>query len=450
MHVFSRVSAGAFAVAIALVLGVVGSASAATPADDVLTQTNELRHSVGQPPLLQDDALDAAAQEWANTLSISNLQHSTNEWREERIPGGWSTHGENIGAGYRTATDIMDGWINSPGHYQNLIRPSFTRLGVGYNRATNSWVQIFAGYESDTAGLIASQRIAGDDRYSTAVKVSQAAFPTTAPVVFLATGANYPDALAAAPAAAAAGGPLLLTPGDRILDSTRAEIERLAPSTIVVIGGEQAISPRVATALESLTTSVLRVAGTDRFDTARQILLAFFPDARRAYLATGRNFPDALSAAAVAGKEKVPVILVNGTDAALDTATRRLFTGQRITDVVIVGGPAAVSTGIAASATKIATVTRVNGADRFATSSTLNARSYSTAPTAFLATGSDFPDALAGAVVAAVKGAPLYVVRQECIPAPTLAGLRSFDTQQLVLIGGDSALTDGVRNQLAC
>jgi len=459
MPVFSRISAGtgtgavavAIAVAVAVVLGGgVNSASAATPAEDVLSQTNTLRQGVGQPPLVQDDALDAAAREWAKTLSIDNLQHSTNKWREQRIPAGWSTHGENIGAGFTTASDIMAGWINSPGHYQNLVRPSFTRLGVGYNAATNSWVQIFAGYEADTAGIINTQRIAGDDRYSTAVKVSRAAFPTTAPVVYLATGANYPDALAAAPAAAAEGGPLLLTPGDRILASTRAEIERLKPSKIVVIGGDEAISPLVAASLESPTTTVVRVAGIDRFDTARQIARASFPGARRAYIATGRNFPDALSAAAVAGKEKVPILLVNGTDAALDTATRQFFSTQGITSVVIVGGPAAVSSGIAASATKLSTVSRVEGADRFGTSSALNTTSYGAAPIAYLATGSDFPDALAGATLAAAKGAPLYVVRQDCIPASTLAGLRRFDTTELVLVGGDSVLTNGVRNQLAC
>src|SRR6185437_7751920 len=83
---------------------------------------------------------------------------------------------------------------------------------------------------------IPTQRIAGADRFATSVAIAKAAYPTTAPTVYVATGLNYPDALSAAPAAAHAGGPLLLTSWT-LPDSVRQEIQSLQPSNIVIVGG---------------------------------------------------------------------------------------------------------------------------------------------------------------------------------------------------------------------
>src|SRR5207244_3788041 len=78
---------------------------------------------------------------------------------------------------------------------------------------------------------------AGDDRYATAAAVSEASFAAGVPVAYVATGSGFADALAAGPVAAADGGPILLVDRDTIPAATGAELDRLRPQRIVVLGG---------------------------------------------------------------------------------------------------------------------------------------------------------------------------------------------------------------------
>jgi putative cell wall-binding protein len=89
-------------------------------------------------------------------------------------------------------------------------------------------------------------RIAGTDRFSTSVVGSGFAFPNGADTVYIATGRNFPDALAAGPAAAADRGPVLLVDTACMPEVVRLEIERLGADTMIVIGGETVVSPATA------------------------------------------------------------------------------------------------------------------------------------------------------------------------------------------------------------
>jgi hypothetical protein len=88
-------------------------------------------------------------------------------------------------------------------------------------------------------------RVFGPDRSATSAAVARAAFPGTAPVVHLATGASFPDALAGGPAAALGGGPLLLVRKDCVPAAVQAQVDRLAPARVVVLGGASAVSDAV-------------------------------------------------------------------------------------------------------------------------------------------------------------------------------------------------------------
>lgn len=95
--------------------------------------------------------------------------------------------------------------------------------------------------------------------------------PSSTPrTVYLATGLNYPDALGAAAAAGVAMGPVLLVQQNSIPSETLAEINRLAPNRIVIVGGTAVISDTVKTTLEGLAFSptVDRIAGANRYATA--------------------------------------------------------------------------------------------------------------------------------------------------------------------------------------
>ena len=191
----------------------------------------------------------------------------------------------------------------------------------------------------------AAVRQSGADRFATAAAISRAATPSGVSVVYIATGANYPDALAAAAVAAHLGGPVLLVTRDSIPAATRTELTRLKPDRIVVAGGPSVVSSAVMTALDTYTTGpVERQSGTDRYATAASISShTFAPGAPVAYIATGLNFPDALAAAAVAGRLDGPVLLV--TTSAIPTATQAELNRLKPDRIVVAGGTAVVSNG---------------------------------------------------------------------------------------------------------
>jgi putative cell wall-binding protein len=157
------------------------------------------------------------------------------------------------------------------------------------------------------------ERLAGDSRYETAARVSQRAFPSLEPLVYVATGADYPDALAGAAAAGRAGAPVLLVAPDRLPAATADELTRLQPQEVVVLGGPGAVSTRVEQQLAAYAPTVRRIAGEDRYATAAAIARATpgRPDA--VLLATGRGFADALAGGPAAAAANAPVLLVPGT-----------------------------------------------------------------------------------------------------------------------------------------
>ena len=294
-------------------------------------------------------------------------------------------------------------------------------------------------------------RLWGDDRYATAVSISKAGFPGTAPVVYLATGENYPDALGAAPAATKEGGPLLLVQTGKLPDVVAAEIRRLKPAKIVVVGGPNAVSDAVLSTIKALVPNTIRLSGVDRYDTSRLVVGQAFPGVvGSAYVATGLAFPDALSASAAAGTAGIPVVLVNGHAASVDVATRAMLSARKITALTIVGGTDAVSAGVSRSLSTVGTVGRISGTDRFDTSQKLNKAAFTSAGQVYLATGSAFPDALAGAALAGARRSPLYVVHGGCIPPAIRADLATFAAPAVTLLGGPNALSEDVASLTGC
>lgn len=308
----------------------------------------------------------------------------------------------------------------------------------------------------DPLAGVAVSRISGTDRIDTAIKVSNAMYPagspTSIPVVYVTTGNNYPDALSAAPAAAKQGGVLLLTQPGALPANVRAEILRLKPGKIVVVGGANSVSGAVYAALKKLQPSILRIGGTDRYETSRNIVNYAFPTASAAYVATGANFPDALSASGAGGALGIPVILVPGYQAAIDAPTSALLKKTKVVSITVIGGPASMSEGMKTSLGRIAPTTRISGADRFETSNNIAFTAFGSRNPSelFLATGYNFPDALAGAVLAGARKAPLIVVPTDCIPAYVLTSLQRFGTKKVTLLGGTSALTKDVASLQQC
>ncbi|WP_203137761.1 cell wall-binding repeat-containing protein [Microbacterium sp. JZ31] len=293
-------------------------------------------------------------------------------------------------------------------------------------------------------------RLAGTDRYATAARISWNYGPGAA-VAYVAAGDSFADALSAAPAAAAQGGPLLLTRPTSLPAVVAAELRRLKPRKIVVVGGTGAVSASVYNQLAAIQPNIRRDAGADRYATSRIINQRAFPKgAAVTYVATGREFPDALSASAAAGSLGGAVVLVDGAGTSVDAATRSLVSALRSKQIRVAGGTGAVSARIATQLGSVAPVVRLAGQDRYQTSVAIGKHAFPTASEVSFAVGTDFADALAGAAYSGLRGAPLLVTPRACLPTSALDLVQRWKPSHRWLFGGAAVLGDGVRDGTAC
>ncbi len=302
-------------------------------------------------------------------------------------------------------------------------------------------------------------RYAGPDRFATAAAVSANTFGTSVDVAYIANAYNFPDALAGAAAAGMPGanGPVLLVaPTGAVNASTAAELTRLKPQKIVVLGGTGVVSDAVLkTALAGYTGgNVVRYAGASRFATAADISAhTFGTGVDVAYIANAYNFPDALAGAAAAGTVAGPVLLV-GPTGAINASTAAELTRLKPQKIVVLGGTGAVSDAVLNALKSYATggnVVRYAGASRFATAADISAHTFGTGvDVAYVANAYNFPDALAGAAAAGTVAGPVLLVGPTgAINAATAAELTRLKPQKIVVLGGTGVVSEAVKTALA-
>ena len=287
------------------------------------------------------------------------------------------------------------------------------------------------------------KRISGPSRFDTAIATSQDEFPVTgsASAVVLTRADNYPDALAGVPLAAKVGGPLLLTSSAALNPTVSVEIQRVLPAggTVYILGGTAAVSAAVAATLTANHFVVKRLAGSDRFATAAVIADAL-GDPTTVFEATGLNFPDALAGGPAAIMSGAAILLTNGSAQA--PATAAYLAAHSGGTHYALGGPAAAADPSATS---------IVGTDRYETAARV-ADTFFTTPTAVgVATGTNFPDALAAGPDLGSKQAPLLLVPPAGALPEGSTGELLFDTPTLrsaLVFGGTSSVSDDVASQV--
>ncbi len=298
-------------------------------------------------------------------------------------------------------------------------------------------------------------RLAGENRYATAAAVVRSAFPSApVPVVVIASGEAYADALAAGPVADRLGGPVLPVPTVGLPSDVRAELTRLRPGRIVVLGGPEAVSEATVTALGAFTAGpVTRLAGADRFATAAAAATETFSSpVPRVLVATGNDFADALSGGAAGARTDSPVLL--SFKSTLPEATAAALRRLQPRDITVLGGPNAVSDAVLEQLRAFAvggTVDRIAGADRYDTAARVASAFWPpSTPVVYLATGRRFVDALAGVPSAGRDAAPVLLVEPTCMPAATRRELDRLSPARVVVLGGDAAIGAGAVARRAC
>jgi putative cell wall-binding protein len=309
-------------------------------------------------------------------------------------------------------------------------------------RSTNFWVPVLTRLAGENRRVTACE--AARHQFTNFLEYSQGNWWNPAAVrdhpkaVVVVNQNSYADALAAGPLANAVHGALLLNPGRGETGCMSVPgIERV--DTVYLVGGTGVLDATVEGAFRELgITTINRIGGDDRYETAVKVTQAI--DAIRpagttqqVFLASGTDFPDALSAGAPAGHAFGSVLLTKGASAA--PATSAYLAGRPDATVYAIGGPAAEAATLPAA-------NELVGANRYETATIVADRFFPNPTSAAFASGVGFADALAAAAYGGHLGAPVILVGPDAVPNAVFsyAARHRSTLRGSVLLGGTGAV----------
>lgn len=271
--------------------------------------------------------------------------------------------------------------------------------------------------QSETDAISVS-RIAGNSRYDTSLAISRAGFAASRYAV-IASGANYPDALAGGQLAGYLAAPLLITRPDSVSDALLKELDRLGVEQIYLLGGEVALSKQVEEVL-SRSYPVTRLHGENRLETSEAIaeeIIRLQGDTDHIFYADSHDFPDALTAAPLIVEKEGLLYLHHKS--------------QAVTGGTAIGGPLAVPGD---------PTLRIYGDNRYETAVAV-AKSYATpSDTVIIASGMNYPDALSGSGYATKMGYPILLTRPDALSLATGVYLQEAGIKHVIILGGPEAV----------
>ena len=288
-----------------------------------------------------------------------------------------------------------------------------------------------------------ASRLSGTNRYVTSVAISKEGWEQ-ATTVIIATGLDYADALAASSLSKSKNAPILLTEKDAMNQNIITEIKRLKATQAILIGGNGVIGNGVEKQLNGLKIDITRIGGTDRYDTSKKVAEKLGVS-NGIIMATGFDFPDALSIAPIAGIKSIPILL--SPKNSMDSNIANFLKNKNIPVSYIVGGTGVIGESIASN---VPNNKRLGGDNRYATNLTINKTFEKDLnfDTIYLATGTDFPDALAGSALAAKNNAPIFLTGKDLISPETINFIKSKNVKHVVILGGTGVVSEKVVNDI--
>jgi beta-lactamase class A len=301
-----------------------------------------------------------------------------------------------------------------------------------------------------TAAQVPEQsRVAGSDRYLTAVAASHATFPAGADTVLVVSGAASVDAVIASALSANLAAPILYVFATSVPDAVRSELDRLAPARIVVVGGSGVVSDGVLGILRGFAATVTRFGGADRYATSRATLESGAHVAT-VYLAGGASLLDAPLASVTAASTGRGALLVRGTAPVSDAATIESLRRVGARSIVIVGGAAEVSTGVEASLRSAGfTVSRRTATDSYHLAVAMAGERSSPPVRAVVANPMAIFDVAVGSAIAAATRQPLFYAIEFCTPDAVASHLDSLGVG-ITGVGGDYWLDQTALDNSPC
>lgn len=269
-------------------------------------------------------------------------------------------------------------------------------------------------------------RIAGEDRIATSIEISKSMFNESDNVV-LASGYNFADALSAGQLAAALNAPLILS-NDQLDSRTSDEIAKLKPKNIYIVGGETALSSNIEESVKSVVNdiNIERLKGNDRYETSVKVMekTKEFVDAEYLLIASGKNFPDALSATSFMADHKALMVLSDGNS----------YPKSDLQEIAIGGVNQLPLNGF--------TGERIAGNDRYQTSLALAEKSFENNENAILANSKVFADSLSAVSIAKNYKAPIILTDNENLTQSAKNYLENM--KSVTIVGGEKSVASNI------
>lgn len=307
-------------------------------------------------------------------------------------------------------------------------------------------------YKGPACPVPGMYRAAGETRYATMASLLPKAPWKAGRTVVLASGSNYPDALAAASLAGAYDAPIVLTEPNSLSVDAADMIEQLSPKVIYVVGGEAAVSKAAVDTAAYYAADgckVFRIAGDTRLETSLAIAKRVRQKSTASdtlIVATGFNYADALSVSPFAFAYKAPIFLCGSNGLSADVIS--YISGAGFKRAILVGGTVAVPERVKQQLSSVGissgSITRLAGATRYETSATIMSYAVNAGmnvSNVYLATGKNFPDALAAGPVAGKLRAPLLLVDPGIEYAHTVLANYRGNVNVATVVGGTSAVS---------
>lgn len=276
-------------------------------------------------------------------------------------------------------------------------------------------------------------RLSGTNRYETAVDVSKDVFQK-ADVAIVASGENFPDALAGGQLALAVNGPILLTEKGKLPEATTKELADLKTKTVYILGGTATVSAEVESALKKMNLEVKRLEGTNRYETALKIAAEARLEsgiiADTTIVASGLDdaYADALSSGGVVALKQYSLALSSGNELPnLNTKKWLALGGTRYLPLE----------------NNEDKVERIDGKNRYETALKLAKEYFKDPKVVVLASGENFADALTAVSVADKYQAPILLTAKKGIDKDTKAYIEK-SAEKVILVGGESWIPDSI------
>ena len=291
-------------------------------------------------------------------------------------------------------------------------------------------------------------KLIGDNRYKTAIKVSQAGWSKADTVIVVNRFATT-EGVIATPLATTYNAPILLTNNNSTPDYVINELKRLKVKNIIVVGNESQVGSGAINALKKSGASITRIGGNNITEISLNIAKAIDEkhDVNKVYVANGSNGQiDALTIAAKAGEDKQPIILTEKNS--INSSVYNWLKSESLSDAYVIGGENVVSKDVLNKIDGIVSAdvskNRVYGSDRHETNAAVINKFYhdKNLNALFVAKSNELVDAMTCGPLAATKKSPILINPTNYVSARHTDLLSTYKTEKVYQIGG--GITDKV------